>query len=215
MRPARGRSRAGLQADGAALAAMIQALNSSHELSGSAHLPAALAPEGAALTAVRVEGPVPSVEARAAALEKELASFGPIAVLRDEASAALWRTIRDAAPLVPLADRAVWRISVPPTAAPGLVATLARSLDFRHFYDWGGGLVWLAVAGSDDGGAAAIRAALAGGGHATLLRAAEGLRAAVPVFQPQPPAIAALTARVKDSFDPRRVLNRGRMYLDL
>jgi glycolate oxidase FAD binding subunit len=201
--------------DGAALAAMIQALNSSHELSGSAHLPAALAPEGAALTAVRVEGPAPSVEARAAALEKELASFGPIAVLRDEASAALWRTIRDAAPLVPLADRAVWRISVPPTAAPGLVATLARSLDFRHFYDWGGGLVWLAVAGSDDGGAAAIRAALAGGGHATLLRAAEGLRAAVPVFQPQPPAIAALTARVKDSFDPRRVLNRGRMYLDL
>jgi glycolate oxidase FAD binding subunit len=37
----------------------------------------------------------------------------------------------------------------------------------------------------------------------------------VPVFQPQPAALAALTRRVKESFDPKRVLNRGRMYLEL
>jgi glycolate oxidase FAD binding subunit len=38
------------------------------------------------------------------------------------------------------------------------------------------------------------------------------LRAAVPVFQPQEAALARLTARVKDSFDPKRILNPGRMY---
>jgi glycolate oxidase FAD binding subunit len=32
------------------------------------------------------------------------------------------------------------------------------------------------------------------------------------VFQPQSAAMAALTARVKDSFDPLRILNPGRMY---
>ncbi len=44
------------------------------------------------------------------------------------------------------------------------------------------------------------------------MRAPAELRAAVPVFQPQDPAMAALTTRVKDSFDPKRVLNPGRMY---
>jgi glycolate oxidase FAD binding subunit len=41
------------------------------------------------------------------------------------------------------------------------------------------------------------------------------VRAAVPVFQPQAEALARLTARLKESFDPRRVLNPGRMYAGL
>jgi hypothetical protein len=35
------------------------------------------------------------------------------------------------------------------------------------------------------------------GGHATLIRGADAVRAAVPVFEPQPPALAALSRRVK------------------
>ncbi|MGH6899781.1 MAG: FAD-linked oxidase C-terminal domain-containing protein, partial [Geminicoccaceae bacterium] len=48
----------------------------------------------------------------------------------------------------------------------------------------------------------------------TLIRASPGLRAAVPVFQPQAPALARLSARIKASFDPKRILNPGRMYPD-
>jgi glycolate oxidase FAD binding subunit len=44
------------------------------------------------------------------------------------------------------------------------------------------------------------------------MRAPDALRAAIPVFEPQAGALAALSARVKDSFDPRRILNPGRMY---
>jgi glycolate oxidase FAD binding subunit len=40
------------------------------------------------------------------------------------------------------------------------------------------------------------------------------LRAVVPVFQPLPPALAVLTRRVKDSFDPQHLFNRGRLYPD-
>ena len=47
------------------------------------------------------------------------------------------------------------------------------------------------------------------------MRASAELRAALPVFQPQEPALARLSARVKDSFDPKRILNRGRMYAEV
>jgi len=82
---------------------------------------------------------------------------------------------------------------------------------FRHFYDWGGGLIWLALPATGDAGAARIRAALTHG-HATLMRAPLPLRAAVDVFQPQEPALATLARRVKESFDPAGRLNPGRMY---
>jgi glycolate oxidase FAD binding subunit len=50
------------------------------------------------------------------------------------------------------------------------------------------------------------------GGHALLVRARADVRRRVPVFQPQAPALAALSARIKDGFDPKRILNPGRMY---
>jgi glycolate oxidase FAD binding subunit len=105
---------------------------------------------------------------------------------------------------------------VPPSAGPALAAGVARAVDLDYVFDWGGGLVWLAVRGAEDGGAAEIRRRVAqSGGHATLIRAPDALRLAVPVFQPLPSALAALTARVKDGFDPKRILNRGRMYSEL
>ena len=84
-----------------------------------------------------------------------------------------------------------------------------RSHDTLALYDWSGGLVWLAVAGAPDGGAAAVRSAVRGIGHATLVRALPGMTA--PSFEPEAPAIAALSARIKDAFDPDRILNLGRM----
>ncbi|HYS48674.1 MAG TPA: glycolate oxidase subunit GlcE, partial [Xanthobacteraceae bacterium] len=67
--------------------------------------------------------------------------------------------------------------------------------------------------GRDDAGARLVRRAVAAsGGHATLVRAAPAVRAAVDVFEPQERGLAALTRRVKESFDPRGVLGPGRMY---
>jgi glycolate dehydrogenase FAD-binding subunit len=194
-----------------AVAAMTHALNAPHELSGAAHLPKR---GGRPCTLLRLEGPVPSVEARAAALRDELRPFGPADILGDDESVKLWLAVRDATPLV-AGEGAVWRVSLAPTAAPAFLAALRDALAIDYLLDWGGGLVWLAIGGADDGGAGAIRAALGGNGHATLVRAPPAVRAAVPVFEPLALAVAALTARVKDSFDPKRILNRGRMYPDL
>ena len=52
-------------------------------------------------------------------------------------------------------------------------------------------------------------------GHATLFRAEDEVRERIEVFQPQPPALSALTRRIKASFDPNGVYNHGRMYKDI
>jgi len=80
-------------------------------------------------------------------------------------------------------------------------------------YDWAGGLIWAALPAADDAGAALVRSTVAAaGGYATLIRAPAAVRAAIDVFAPEPAALAALTKRVRESFDPRGVLNAGRMW---
>ncbi|HTZ37505.1 MAG TPA: FAD-binding protein [Stellaceae bacterium] len=201
------------------VAVMAAALGSPHEVSAAAYLPAGL-PRPASLpadgmVALRVEGPAPSVAFRRDALLREHAASGEAGVLGEAETAALWRDLGNAAPLAGLADRAVWRVSVAPSRGAEVAQAVARAVDAVWFLDWGGGLVWLAVVEPGDAGAAVIRRAVGGaeghGGHATLVRGAPGLRAAVPVFEPQPAALAALSRRVKEGFDPRHILNPGRM----
>ena len=205
----------------AALEALGAALGSAHEVSGAAHMPAEVAARsqvsyvagaGAAVSAVRVEGFPASVGARCAALRELLGRFGAVEELHSKNSAMLWREIRDVRAFAD-DERPLWRLSVPPASGALAMAQAAAKADVCALFDWGGGLVWLAVDGADDGGEAAARAAAAAaGGHATLVRADAPTRAARTVFQPQAAGLAALTARIKRAFDPAGVLNPGRMY---
>jgi glycolate oxidase FAD binding subunit len=203
----------------AAVRAMRHALASAHDVSAAAYLPAGSVPAPMAMVgiaALRLEGPEPSVAYSRGRLLAELGADCESAVLDGAASVAFWRAVRDAEPFAAPADRAVWRVSAAPSRGAEIGEAIARHLDALWYLDWGGGLVWVAVSGAEDGGAALIRAAIRGAdghgtGHATLIRGAAALRRAVPVFEPQPPALAALAARVKDSFDPRHILNPGRM----
>ncbi len=203
--------------------AMTRALCSSNEVSAAAWLPAPLAGRsgvsyvadaGASLAAVRVEGPAPSVAYRTQRLAELLSDLGAIEELHTENSRALWQEVRDVAPFAAAGDdRVVWKISVPPQAGRKVLETLrASEPSIEGFLDWGGGLVWLAVDDKDTGRHPAVRAAAeAAGGHATLIRGSESLRAAIPVFHPPHAGVAALSARVKNSFDPKGILNPGRM----
>ena len=220
--------------DDEAMQAMSKALGSSNEVSAAAHLPEAAAGmsgvslvsgAGRSVTAVRVEGPGPSVQHRCRALRGLLADGGETEELHSRNSAALWREIRDAGAFLDGNDpdgRDVWRLSVPPTDGAGVAqAILAETgaetpaaTQGRVFYDWGGGLVWLSLAAN--AGHEKIRtvaAAVLGsaGGHATLIRASADVRARVAVFEPQPGALGALTRRVTEGFAPNAILNPGRM----
>jgi glycolate oxidase FAD binding subunit len=211
-------------ADG--LGALRAAMASAYDVSGAAYLPPAAAARsavtaatGAGVAALRLEGPGPSLRHRADALKDLLRlPAGEFDELHTQHSQTLWREVRDVA-LLPTTG-VLWRISAPPGAGAELLHALAP-LHARWLADWAGGLLWLApdeavASGLGDGGADLIRSALASlGGHATLIRGDAGLRARVDVFQPQAGPLARLSARVKESFDPKHILNPGRMYRDI
>jgi len=206
-----------------AMKAMAKALGSSHEVSGAAHLPEAaakgskvshVAGTGRSVTAFRVEGPGPSVEHRCRALTALLGGGASVEELHSENSALLWREICD----VRLLDgdggngRQVWRLSVPPMNGAGVAEQLTAGIGASVFYDWGGGLIWLTMDATPDAGHETVRRAVeAAGGHATLVRAGADVRNRVPVFEPQTGALREITARIKEGFDPKGILNPGRM----
>ncbi len=199
---------------------MSAALNSPHEVSAAAHLPAHFAarsassagfPAGQSVTALRLEGPRPSVAYRAHALES---LHRPGAQLGEAESARFWQEIGSVQKLLAGTQTIVWRVCTTPTASPAILHQIQNHIDGAEgFYDWGGGLLWIELDPSlTDTGESVIRAAIArSGGHATLLRADHAQRTRIPVFQPLAPALEALTRRVKTGFDPLGILNPGRM----
>jgi glycolate oxidase FAD binding subunit len=210
----------GADAD-AAIRIMGAAMQSPHEVGGAAYLPgrvarhsrvAPIAQAGKPVVVLRLEGAPPSVAARGSALRDLLKDRGEIADLTMIESRGLWREIRDVAPYLGDAARAIWHISIPPSAGAKIAAEIADP-DDDFYFDWGGGRIWLASGADPVVVAARIRAAVAAvGGHATLIRAADEVRRTVAVFQPLSRAEAALIGRLKDNFDPHRIFNPGRMY---
>jgi glycolate oxidase FAD binding subunit len=212
--------------DVAANRAMTAALGSPFDVTGAAHLPnSALRAEFTgfggleatreAVTLLRLEGIAASAAHRAAALAKLLAPFGAAQVIEDAASAVIWNSIRDVLPFAAggaLGAWPVWRIVCPPAGGGALGEQLARDTGGEVIYDWGGGLIWAALPPKPDAQAGLVRQRVdAVGGHAMLVRASDEVRRNVDVFHPQPAGVAALSERVRQSFDPRGVLNRGRM----
>ena len=74
--------------------------------------------------------------------------------------------------------------------------------------EWGGALRWL-VAGARTEPASAARLGAAHGGHATLFRGGDK---SAGVFQPLPAPLVAIHRRLKATFDPQGIFNRGRLY---
>ncbi|KMO19819.1 FAD-binding protein [Methylobacterium platani] len=195
--------------DAGAVEAMSLALGSPFEITGAAHLPDGV--DGPARTLLRIEGFSASVDYRLGELTRLLRRFGRPEIQEGEPAAELWASVRDVLPFAG-GEEAVWRLSTAPGRGPAVTAAIAAARPARWFYDWGGGLVWLATPAAGDAGAHAVRAALAGGGHATLVRAPDAVRAAVPVFEPLSEPLMRITAGLKAAHDPVGLFNPGRMY---
>jgi len=203
---------------------MAATMGSFADVSAAAHLPAPVATRVAeitaapgAVTAFRLEGVAPSIAHRKSVLEKLAAPFGTLGTLGEAPSRALWRATREVAPFAadgPAGERYLWRISTAPSRGAEVGRRLVERAQAEIMYDWAGGLIWAALPPSDDAGAPLVRStvAIVGGGHATLIRAPAAVRAAIDVFEPEPAALAALTKRVRQGFDPQGVLNPGRMW---
>jgi glycolate oxidase FAD binding subunit len=205
----------------AATEALCAAMGAPVDVSGAAHLPPFAARSlgfPGSVTLLRLEGFAPSVAERFERLAATVKPFASAERLDAAASATLWRAIRDVAPLAEPREKIIWRISVAPTAGAPVAATIGKVYQSEAFFDWSGGLVWVALDAdcAPDAGAELIRGAIAvqGGGHATLIRAPDDIRAATRVFQPQPAALKALSRRLKAEFDPFGIFEPGRLQAE-
>jgi len=181
-------------------AALRKIAHSALEPAGLAYLPASMLAEvgkGAAL--IKLEG------ARQPLEEK-------IALAHGLLGNAMHRIEDDMFPAIGCGEKFadlpgdVWRVMIAPSDAPRVV----KELNAKHWLgDWAGGLIWLAAPPSD---AARIRSLAASAqGQAMLLRAGVESRAALGLYAPQPPALAALNRAVKAAFDPLSLFNPGRL----
>ena len=112
-----------------------------------------------------------------------------------------WSGIREQADPFFRTDLPLWRLSVPSTMPP-------LALPGAQMIEWGGALRWLATNADARTMREAVRRAR---GHATLFRGGDK---SAGVFQPLEPVLAKIHRRLKASFDPEGIFNRGRMYSD-
>ncbi|EKF59152.1 glycolate oxidase, subunit GlcE [Agrobacterium albertimagni AOL15] len=204
--------------DEQAMKALAAALSLSVEVSGAAHLPESVRgrfisgklPEGAA-TVMRLEGLEASVAVRAEKLMAAMASFGPVSRIDADETKTLWAEIRDVMPYADGKARPLWRLSMAPSQAWKLVAGLRMRAGIDAYYDWQGGLVWMRMEADPEAEVLRHGIRTLGGGHATLLRAAPQIRAETAAFEPQTPAVALLSGRVRSKLDPHGIFNPGLM----
>ena len=175
-------------ADDVAIPTLANALNSPFEVSGAAHLPASAARRSkvsvvaaglGAATAMRLEGPRPSVVYRTTALESLV---GRGARLNEAETEAFWSEVGAVQPFLAQGSRIVWRLCPTPSQAPSVAHSILSALQSAEFYfDWGGGLIWLSLDAEEagpDAGAGIVRPVVkSAGGHATLVVAPEAVRA--------------------------------------
>ena len=195
-----------------AVACMSAALGTPFDVSGAATVQAE---DGGFDSLIRVEGFETSVQYRVTELTKSLAKFGAVDVVHDP-----WAEVKDLSAWAALDT--VWRISLRPTDSLKLIALMQELNQERGFHcqlDWGGGLIWLgleAVQIADAQAGQALHHALQTlvaqlGGHATLLTSDLLRDQELCHFQPLGPAIERVSQTLREKFDPRGILNPGRM----
>ncbi|MEP7205817.1 MAG: glycolate oxidase subunit GlcE [Casimicrobiaceae bacterium] len=140
---------------------------------------------------VRLSGAEPAVAAAAQTLGGESVSDAD----------SFWRSVRDQTAPYFTSAPTLWRLSVRSTAP--VVDVIGETLT-----EWGGAVRWVAGDAPIDPGKLR-RLAAEQGGHATLFRAADK---SPGVFTPLPDALMAIHRRIKATFDPAGILNRGRLY---
>jgi glycolate oxidase FAD binding subunit len=177
------------------------------DLSAAAHLGGTR--EAAPLTALRLEGFREPVAAREAELKSRLRGKSDIRTIADDESRDFWRRLRDLTSFSGYPDECIWRLMLPGTRA----ARVVNAVGGEAIYDWGGSMVFIRTrAGNAEEHAWTLRTMVGeAGGNACLLRAPPALRQQVGTFQPRAKALSELEERVRRMFDPKGILNPGKL----
>jgi FAD/FMN-containing dehydrogenases len=104
----------------------------------------------------------------------------------------------------------IFRIVIPPSNCVNLIFQIPSK--FKYFLDWGGALIWVEACDLSEELFNSIRKKVVKlGGHITMIKNSDYLPYVEDVFTTNRDRFS-ISQNIKKSFDPKRILNPGKMY---
>ncbi len=162
------------------------------------------------ITAVRFEGTKKSVKQRLENLINELQIKDlSISILATHQSEIFWNKVKSLE-FFSSSKNSIIRIVIPPSEGSKLVYQLSNK--FKYYLDWGGALMWMeAFELSEEMFESIRRKVVRIGGYITMIKNSDYLPYVEDVFTINKDRFN-ISQNIKKSFDPKRILNPGKMY---
>ena len=162
------------------------------------------------ITAIRLEGSQKSINQRMGNLNKELKTNNlSISILETLQSEIFWKKVKNLE-IFSNTKNSIFRIVIPPSNCVKLIYQLPKT--FKFFLDWGGSLIWVEACELTEQMFSSIRKRVVKlGGHVSMIKNSDYLPYVEDVFTIDRNRFS-ISANIKKSFDPKRILNPGKMY---
>ena len=207
-----------------------QLLSSSNEISGAVYMPNELNNKNYTkniekifkfnnlkseepFVAVRIEGSKKSINERIQDISQELQTNKmKTSILDFYQSKLFWEKINNLE-LFSGTKNNLLRAVIPPAESLNLMKYLKNN--FKYYIDWCGSLFWIEVLEEENIQIKEIKETIINlGGYLTIVKKSESLSADIDIFTINDTRLL-LSQKIKESFDPKKLLNPGKMYRDL
>jgi len=165
---------------------------------------------GGSLTAARIEGSKNSIDQRIKNLIDELKIVHlKISILDTYQSEIFWNKVKSLE-FFSFSKNSILRIVIPPSECVNLVYQLSNK--YKYYLDWGGALMWMEAFELSEEMFESIRKKVVKlGGYVTMIKNSDYLPFVEDVFTINRDRFN-ISQNIKKSFDPKRILNPGKMY---
>ena len=205
-----------------------RAISSSNDISGAIFLPTELEcasneinieatfklndlKYGGSFTAIRIEGSKHSIDERMQNLKVELKIINyDISILETYQSEIFWNKVKNLEVFSSTKNNII-RIVIPPSYCVQLLYQFS-SVKFKYYIDWGGALIWMEVYQFTEEMFDSIKKKVVKcGGYMSMIKSSDYLPYVEEVFTINRSRFN-ISQNIKKSFDPKRILNPGKMY---
>ena len=203
-----------------ALNVFSKAMHTSVEISGACFYPAKISKffklndldTNTSITAIRLEGPKISVSERVNTLKKLFSDYKTtISVLENYQSRIFWQNTTDLQ-FFNNSKNVVAKIILPPLNADQLMNKFENE-ELKYVVDWAGNLIWVELPENDSVLLKHLRTEILKlSGHMTIIKAPNHVRIREDFLTTVDENIKVLSLKIKESFDPKKILNPGKMY---
>jgi len=166
---------------------------------------------GGSFTAIRIEGTKNSINERVKNLKNELKIIEyDVSILATHQSEIFWNKVKNLEVFSSTKNNII-RIVIPTSQCAQLLYQFTSG-KFKYYLDWGGALIWIEAYELTEGMFDSIRKRVVkNGGYMSMIKPSDYLPYVEEVFTINMNRFN-ISQNIKKSFDPKRILNPGKMY---